>query len=58
VFTFEPADGGTEMTGQGEWHLNVPAVGKPIEEWMAKGHKEFLETLLGNFKDLVESAAS
>lgn len=58
VFTFEPADGGTQMTGQGEWHMNVPAVGRPIVEWIAKGHEEFLETLLGNFKEHVESAAS
>ena len=58
VFTFEPADEGTKMTGQGEWHVNAPAVGKSLEQWMAKGHAGFLETMLGNFKEMAESAAS
>ncbi len=56
VFTFEPADGGgTNMTGQGEWHVKAPAVGKTLEGWMAKSHEGFLETLLANFKELAES---
>lgn len=58
VFTFEPIDGGTQMTGQGEWHVNAPAVGKALEGWMAKSHEGFLETLLGNFKALAEAEAA
>lgn len=58
VFTFEPADGGTQMTGQGEWHAKVPAVGKAFEEWMAKSHRSFLEALLDNFKALAEAEAA
>ena len=57
VFTFEPVDASTTMTGQGEWHVNAPAVGRPLEDWMANSHGKFLETLLGNFKSQVESAA-
>jgi uncharacterized protein YndB with AHSA1/START domain len=58
VFTFEPADVGTTMTGQGEWHVKAPAVGKPLEAWMAKSHEGFLETLLANFKAMAESAVA
>ncbi len=57
VFSFEPDDGGTKMTGEGEWHVSAPAVGKALEEWMAKSHTGFLETLLDNFKAQVEAAA-
>lgn len=56
VFTFEPGDGGTNVTGQGEWHVKAPAVGKTLEGWMAKSHEGFLETLLANFKALAEAA--
>ena len=55
VFTFEPADAGTKMTGQGQWQVKAPAVGKTLEAWMAKSHEGFLETMLGNFKELVEA---
>ncbi len=58
VFTFESVDAGTKMTGQGEWHMKAPAVGKTLEAWMAKSHEGFLETLLANFKTMVESAGA
>lgn len=53
-FTFEPDGKGTKMTGQGEWHVSAPA-GGTLEGWMAKSHEGFLETLLDNFKQRVES---
>jgi uncharacterized protein YndB with AHSA1/START domain len=55
VFTFEPADGGTKMTAEGEWHVKVPAVGKRLEGMMAKGHEEGLESLLATVKSRVEA---
>lgn len=56
TFTFERVGPGTEMTAQGEWHINAPAVGETLETWMAKGHETFLETLLRNFKANVETS--
>lgn len=53
-FTFEPADGGTKMTVQGEWHINVPAVGGPMEGLMVREHREFVEQMLTNVKSGVE----
>ncbi|MEZ5184470.1 MAG: SRPBCC family protein [Candidatus Nanopelagicales bacterium] len=58
VFTFEPAGADTKMTGQGEWHVNAPAVGKALEQWMAKSHEGFLETMLANFKTEAESESA
>jgi hypothetical protein len=54
TFTFEPADGGTEVTGQGEWHVKAPAVGKPVERMMIKEHEPFLEGMLAALKADVE----
>jgi len=45
-FTFEPADGGTKVTAEGEWIVKVPVVGKPIEGMMVKEHEPFLEAML------------
>ena len=50
TFTFEPADGGTKLTAQGEWHVAIPAVGNRMEGMMASSHKDFLETMLDNVK--------
>ncbi len=55
VFTFEPADGGTKMTAEGEWHVKVPAVGKRIEGMMVKEHAEGLESMLATVKTRVEA---
>lgn len=54
TFTFEPVEGGTKLTAQGEWHVKVPAVGKPIEGLMVREHQDFLETMLDNVKAGVE----
>ena len=54
TFTFEPADGGTKLTAQGEWRIHVPAVGKPMEGLMAREHKDFVETMLNNLKTALE----
>lgn len=55
TFTFEPADGGTRLTAQGEWHLHVPVVGERLEKLMAREHRDMLETMLDNVKAGVES---
>jgi len=54
-FTFEPADGGTKVTAEGEWTVKVPVVGKPIEGMMVKEHEPYLEAMLANLKTRVEA---
>jgi uncharacterized protein YndB with AHSA1/START domain len=58
TFTFEPVDDGVRFTVQGEWHVGVPAVGKPMEGLMVREHKEFVETMLTNVKTGVEGTAA
>jgi uncharacterized protein YndB with AHSA1/START domain len=58
TFTFAPAAGGTTVTVTGEWTVKVPAVGKPIETMMVKGHEPMLEALLANLKTQVEAKAA
>ncbi|MDH3398670.1 MAG: SRPBCC family protein [Acidimicrobiia bacterium] len=58
VFTFEPADGGTKLTAEGEWHVNLPGLGKPIEGMLVKEHEGGLESLLANVKSRVEAKAA
>ncbi len=53
-FTFEPADGGTTVTAEGEWIVKVPVVGKRIEGMMVKEHEPYLEAMLANLKTQVE----
>ena len=54
-FTFEPADGGTKVTAEGEWIVKVPAVGARIEGMMVKEHEPYLEAMLANLKTQVEA---
>ena len=58
TFTFAPATGGTTVTVTGEWTVKVPAVGKPIETMMVKGHEPMVEALLANLKTQVEAKAA
>lgn len=53
-FMFEPTDGGTKLTAQAEWHVNVPGIGKPIEGMMVKEHEGELERWLVGIKEQVE----
>lgn len=53
-FTFEPAEGGTKVTAEGEWNVKMPVVGKPIETMMVKEHEPFVEEMLANLKAEVE----
>ena len=55
TFTFEPADGGTKVTAEGEWNYKVPVVGKPIEAMAVKEHEPFVEEMLANLKTQVEA---
>lgn len=57
TFTFEPREGGTLLTGQGEWHMNVPGVGKRLATMEANSHGEFLDEMLAGAKMRVEAAA-
>lgn len=57
-FTFEPVEEGTKLTAQAEWHVNVPAVGKPLEDLMAKGHEGDAERWLAVVKQRLESEAT
>lgn len=54
TFTFEPVDGGTTLTAQGEWHVKLPAVGGSLESMMAKEHEPFLDSMLADLKAAVE----
>ena len=58
TFTFAHADGGTQLTAQGEWHVNLPVVGPTFEKQLATEHEEFLEQLLAKVKDAVEAKAT
>lgn len=55
LFTFEPTDGGTKLTAEGEWHTKVPIVGTRIDGMMVKGHEKGLESLLATVKSRVEA---
>lgn len=55
TYTFEPTDGGTLLTGQGEWHMNVPGVGKRLATMEADSHGEMLEQMLARAKERVEA---
>ncbi len=57
TFTFEPENGGTKVTGQGEWHVKTPAVGGAIERMNVKEHEPFLEGMLASLKADVEAAS-
>jgi uncharacterized protein YndB with AHSA1/START domain len=54
-FTFEPADGGTKVTAEGEWIVKFPVVGRPIEGMLVKEHEPFLEEMLAHLKTQVEA---
>lgn len=58
VFSFEPAGEGTRLTAEGEWHVKVPGLGKPLEGMLAKGHEGGLESLLATVKARVEAEAA
>jgi uncharacterized protein YndB with AHSA1/START domain len=55
TFTFQPADDGTTVTGVGEWTVNLPLVGRPIESMMVKEHEPFLEGMLEHLKSQAEA---
>lgn len=55
TFTFQPTEDGTTVTGVGEWTMNVPLVGRPIEGMMVKGHEPFLEGMLDHLKSQAEA---
>lgn len=57
TFTVEQVAGGTELVGEGEWHVGVPGAGRRLESWAAAMHDDFLEGMLHSAKERVESAA-
>jgi uncharacterized protein YndB with AHSA1/START domain len=58
TFTFAPAGDGTKVTAEGEWVVQVPVVGKPIEAMMVKEHEPYVEAMLANLKTQVEAKAA
>lgn len=56
TFTFEPADGDTKFTIEGEWHANIPKVGPAIETAMAKSHETMVQEMLEAVKARVEAS--
>jgi hypothetical protein len=57
TFTFEPVDGGTKLTVQGEWHAKVPVVGKVMDGMEAREHAGMVEAWLEELKKHLEPAA-
>lgn len=55
TLTFEPAEDGTRLTMLGEWHINVPGVGGPMEDMQARSHKAVVDGILANLKEKVEA---
>ena len=58
TFTFEPVDGGTSVTAEGEWQVGLPVAGRRIEGMMVKEHEPFLDELLASLKSGVEARAA
>lgn len=58
TFTFEPTDGGTKMTAEGEWNVNVPVVGKPYEKMAVKEHEPYVGQLLEKVKAAIEAKSA
>lgn len=58
TLTFEPEGDGTTLTMLGEWHINVPGVGGPMEELAARSHKAVVDGILANIKGKVETLAA
>ncbi len=56
TFTFASSDGGTTLTAEAEWHVNVPAVGGSIEKMMVKEHEAELEGWLANVRAALEAS--
>jgi len=54
TITFEPADGSTTLTVNGEWHLAVPVVGAPVEDLIMKRSVKDVEAMLASIKAQVE----
>ena len=51
----DPVRNGTKLTMLGEWHINVPGVGGPMEEMQARSHKAVVDGILANFKEKAEA---
>ena len=54
TFTFEPENGGTRVTVEGEWQVKTPAVGGRFEKMMVKGHEPAVESMLATLKTDLE----
>ena len=39
----------------GEWHLNLPAIGGPMEQMQARAHTDMVDGLLANLTSKVEA---
>ena len=57
TFLFQKVNHATTVTAVGEWVMDVPVVGKSVEQMMVKGHESFLEGMLANLKAMAEAEA-
>lgn len=55
TLTFEPVEDGTKLTMLGEWHINVPGVGGPLEDMQVRNHRAVVDGILANLKEKVEA---
>lgn len=58
TFSFQPEDGATKFTIEGEWHFDVPGVGAPLEGLAVKEHEDMVNLMLANTKAAVEAAVA
>ena len=55
TWTFQPKDGGTEMTVEIDWTVPVPVLGKLAEALIVKQQEREFALVLANLKDRMEA---
>jgi hypothetical protein len=55
TWTFQPKDGGTEMTVEIDWAVPLPVLGKLAEALIVKQQEREFAVVLANLKDRMEA---
>jgi len=55
TLTYEPEDGGTKLTFEGEYTVPIPLLGKLAEVVIVKQNDREIELMLANLKDRIEA---
>jgi uncharacterized protein YndB with AHSA1/START domain len=55
TWTFQPKDGGTEMTVEVDWAIPLPVLGKLAEALIVKQQEREFAVVLANLKDRMEA---